>query len=321
MYLTDDRSAYRQGYYYVDWLHAIEQHHTVDVWGPGYADPDRSVLDQAELVIIGHGAWDVIQASGYHRRWRRWWPGARRRTNPWPFRIGQLTCPKVLLSKNDYKEVEAKAVFAHNEGVGLVVTHSQSAVATFRAKGVTTAWVPFGVDLGRFADHGHSRQIDIGFRGKANDQWNAGCRRRLVEATMAQCGDLSLDVVLSEDADGFLFADRYVAWLNRCRFMLNTVSAIGTVGPRWWETMATGCVSIAPEATYEGLLTPNVHYLAVRDDFADIRVAIDRYERDGALRSQIQEGTAKKVAEASMQRRYEQLWSELHDHGMVSADN
>ena len=82
LYLTDDRSDYLQGFYYVDWIKVLEQHHDTELWGPGYAEPSADTVRGADLVIVGHGALDVLQESGYDFTPRRWWH-VRRRLRLW----------------------------------------------------------------------------------------------------------------------------------------------------------------------------------------------------------------------------------------------
>jgi len=318
LYLTDDRSDYRGGTYYVDWMEAIGEGHDIICWGPGLPAPSRQERRGTDLLIAGHSVIDVLVEGGYPFRPASWWRGAPALPF-WGRAVRRFPGPKVYLSKNDYKYIPGKRVFAENEGIDLIVTHSQSALQPFRQGGVAAEWLPFGVRRGRFRDLGLDRDIDIGFRGNLHTQETGDLRARFVDAVRASCADLRLDLVPSEQMEGFLAGEAYVQWLSRCRLVLTTVSAAQTVGTRFWEILACGAVPLAPEDAYEGLLEPDVHYLAVRPDFADLRGRVDRFLGDEALRTRLRSQGQAIAREAGLDRLAGRFWAALRAHGLIDA--
>jgi hypothetical protein len=321
LYVTDDRAQYRQGYYYRDWLEAFRRRDHVIEWEPGVQTPRRAELDAAELIVIGHGGQDVLAQvlrQGTWARARAWLSGHTAGRDVATLR--KLDCPKVILSKNDYKGIAQKVAVCRAIGAGLLVTHSRQSLPEFARYDQPAEWVPFGVDRAIFRPRELERTTDLGFIGNLNDRWNDGIRSRLVGAARAQCADLRLDLRTSENGEGFLFGDEYIAWINRCRLVLNTVSAIGTVGPKWWEEMACGAVPVAPVDEYEGLLEPDVHYVAVQPDCSDLRRQVDRFLTDDNYRTGIQQATREMAECADMDRRYDELHAHLVAHGLVKGE-
>ncbi|MFH0912037.1 MAG: hypothetical protein V1918_11100, partial [Planctomycetota bacterium] len=207
LYLTDNRSDYRGGYYYVDWMEAVSAGNELVPWGPGFPEPPEAARREAELLVVGHGALDVLVAGGYdfarRTRWRPWGAGVPY----WDRAIRNFSGPKAMFTKNDYKYIPGKIVLARNEGIGLIVTHSREAVAEFREGGVRAEWIPFGVNRRRFRCLGRPRDIDIGFRGGLHAAYTGDLRPALVERARRTCADFRLDLVASDAEERFLFGE------------------------------------------------------------------------------------------------------------------
>lgn len=309
LYLTDDRSKYTQGYYYVDWAEIFCRHHNVTLWGPGYPKPEDGLIAKTDLLIIGHGAFDVLRQTGYLSYRRRLLQTLRGKSSfgYWPKDLLDLKCPRIFLSKNDYKLIEQKVSLVQQAHIDLTITHSKRAVSDFLGAAIACEWIPFGVNTDRFTNDRRHREICIGFRGNLNDQWNGGVRAELIGSVRQTCSDLSLDILTSQEGEGFLYGRDYVEWMNDCHLIVNTVSAIGTVGPKWWEQMACGCVPLAPVDDYEGLLQPDVHYLAIEPDFSNLRQKVDRFFNDPDFQQHLQHKITEMATEAKMENRYKAM--------------
>jgi hypothetical protein len=315
LFFTDQRSNYRQGYYYVDWLEIFRKHHEVIVVGPGFPRINSRFLREVKLAVIGHGAQDhLLDTRPVQRTIKN---TVALLTQDWRSFIKRLICPKVIFSKNDYKAVAEKAAQFQHDQLDLLVTHSKAAIPEFAKWNVDAEWIPFGVDLQLFYPLNQARDVDLGFIGNLNDIHNDGLRTRFIHAVNVQCSDLRLDIRESQKGENFLFGRQYVEWINRCQLMLNTVSAIGTVGPKWWEEMACGTVPLAPVDEYEGLLLPDIHYVAVQRDFSDLREQVDRFRSDVHYRSTLLQNITAMAKQASMESRYQTFMQLLSEKKLI----
>jgi hypothetical protein len=200
----------------------------------------------------------------------------------------------VLFTKNDYKHFDIKNAFIEFVRPDLVITHTRSALAHLRAApGGDLIWMPFGVDTEQFAlpEPGAARQFDLGFRANANTQWNDGERERFYRALARLEGRRPVSLTLSTNGENFLVGKPYADWMRSCALLGNTVSAAGTVGPRFLEAMACGTVPLAPRHAYEGFLEADRHYIPVDaggdGSFVGLEPAIERFFEDRAYRDQL----------------------------------
>jgi hypothetical protein len=203
----------------------------------------------------------------------------------------------MLFTMNDYKHFDIKNSFISYVRPRLVVTHTRSALAELRgAPGGRLAWLPFGIDDQRFTPPSGDRHraFDLGFRANDTSEFSAGQRGQFFRALTRLENRRQVSLTLTRDGNGFLVGQPYVNWIRSCALLGNTVSAAGTVGPRFLEAMACESVPIAPRAPYEGLLVPDVHYIAVDsgadNTYPELEAAITRFFDERAYQQQLREG-------------------------------
>lgn len=292
LFITDDRRSYMLGNYYLAYQRAFERQADVTLAHPlDGAAPDPARFD---LVVLGHAA-----IEHYNRmRGARYVP-ASVRLRLW-FRHRMLRALRrtrtrvVLFTKNDYKHFDIKNAFIEFVQPDLVITHTKSALAHLRAPaGGRITWMPFGVDTEQFGppEPGAARPYDLGFRANANTQWNEGERERFYRALARLDGQRPVSLTLSKNGENFLVGKPYADWMRSCALLGNTVSAAGTVGPRFLEAMACGTVPVAPRHDYEGVLEADRHYISVDagadGTFAGLEGAIERFFADGGYRDRL----------------------------------
>ena len=264
LYVTDDRDTYSRGNYYVSYQRAFTRLATVRLVHPlDEALPNPADFD---LVVLGHAA-----IENYVRlRGARFIP-ARVRNQLW-FRHAGLRAlrgsrtPTVLFTKNDYKHFDLKNAFVGFVQPRLVITHTKSALQRLQPPAAgRIQWLPFGVDTKLFTppDRAVERPYALGFRANANTEWNGGERERLFQALTRLEHVRPVSLTMSRKGEGFLVGDAYVSWMRSCSLLGNTVSAAGTVGPRFLEAMACDTMVLAPRNEYEGLLEHGKHYIGV----------------------------------------------------------
>src|SRR5262249_52501921 len=124
-------------------------------------------------------------------------------------------------------------------------------------------------------------------------EWNGGERERFFYALTRLEGTRPVSLMMSKDGEGFLVGKPYVDWMRSCALLGNTVSAAGTVGPRFLEAMACGTGPVSPRHDYEGLLVADRHYVPLDaggdGTFPALETAVARFFDDAAYRDQLRE--------------------------------
>jgi glycosyltransferase involved in cell wall biosynthesis len=299
LFVTDDRESYALGNYYLAYQRAFLRHGDVALAHPLEPLPNP---DRFDLIVLGHSA-----IENYARmRGKRFVPGPLRH-RLW-FRHAGLRAlrrsktPAVVFTKNDYKHFEIKNAFIDFVRPRLVITHTRSALAHLINPHGRIAWLPFGVDTEQFAPPATngSRRFELGFRANANSEWNAGERERFFRALGRLDNVRRVSLTLSQNGEGFLVGKPYVEWMQSCAVLGNTVSAAGTVGPRFLEAMACGTIPLAPRHTYEGFLVADEHYIPVDGGsdgtFPGLEAALARYFEDRGYRERLLDGARRLVA-------------------------
>ena len=315
LFLTDDRETYALGNYYLSYQRAFARQGSLTLCHPLEPMPSLRGFD---LVVLGHAA-----IEHYARlRGARFLPSAVV-ARLW-FRHASLRAlrrsrvPVVLFTKNDYKHFELKNAFMAFVRPRLAITHTRSAMDRLLAPpGVRLQWLPFGVDVEQFGlpEGEPPRAFDLGFRANANSEWNDGERERFYRALRRLDGPRRVSLTLSKNGEGFLVGKPYADWMRSCALLGNTVSAAGTVGPRFLEAMACGTVPIAPQHAYEGLLVPDQHYIAVPPGpdgtFPGLEEAVARFFDDRSYRAQLREHGGRLVREHTVDRHVLHVCREL----------
>ena len=156
-------------------------------------------------------------------------------------------------------------------------------------------WLPFGVDEKNFFNLNKKRLNRIGFRGNLNSNYNNNTRKNIIEDCYKFFGKDSEFLDIKFGPDNFLNKKDYCNWMNSITMCINTESAIGTVGPKFWEQMICGVVPLAPISNYEGLLKPRLNYLPINIQNKNWLEEIELYLKDPYLLSEIKNENFKMV--------------------------
>ncbi len=296
--MTDDREQYARGNYYVTYQRAFARTASITLAHPLEPLPNPNNFD---LVVLGHAAVENFARI----RGARFIP-MEVRNHLWFRHRSLLTLryartPLVLYSKNDYERFSLKNSFIAFVRPDVVVTHTRSALVRLQQLSGLLKWQPFGIDTRMFSPPTAEfvRPFVLGFRANTNFEYNGGERDRFFDALTRLKHMHPVSLTMSRRGEGFLVGDQYVEWLRSCLLLGNTVSAAGTVGPRYLEAMACGTVPLAPRNEYEGLLLPNIHYVPVNEGadgkFSNLESELDRFLHDRVYREGIQHECARLV--------------------------
>ena len=257
LYLTDDRTTYKMGNYYVDWIQAFEKYSDkIYMYGPGYDLHEDEIPSDIDLVVYGHSFMELL----LRKKLRIF------SANPFSkfdFKKYEST-PSILFSKNEYKLMEERIEFAKRLKSCFLVCYCRHSYRSFKVSYKNIVWIPFGVNREFFFDRGNNRAIDVGMRGNRHGS-HIGLLRVGVADRLLDMKYTHNDVVLSNNGEDFLFGDNYINWLNNCKFVGNTKSALDIVNPKFMESISCGAIPVCPIDEYEGILECGKHYVNVDD--------------------------------------------------------
>jgi len=216
---------------------------------------------------------------------------------------------KIFFSKNDYKSFPYKKMIIDRLSPDMVITHTKKAVDFFERCGARNViWLPFSISRNRFNQR-KDKKYDLGFRANSNRRYNESIRDIMYKKLIKIESTYLFDLHICEEGECFLKGEKYIDWLSECRIIANSVSANGTVGPKFFEGIACNTISIAPKNYYEGLLVADVHYISVSNDFHDLKYKIDLYLNNKEYRNNIIREANQLLDQHTIERQYGHIMS------------
>ncbi|MDA9856457.1 hypothetical protein N9C80_08590 [Paracoccaceae bacterium] len=250
----------KQGNYYLDWYTSFIESGFKPIGITGVLQMGRN----KECVLV-HEAVDFGKISS--------WRSAARNLLSWCwysiifFLLIRKETRMIILSKNDYKDLDRKALFAKSFSNHLLITHTKASVKKFEHLGLNVKWLPFGWSQHAIKGINKDRKhIDVGFRGNANAKWLHSDREKTFQLFNEFNDVISTDIKISQNGEHFLYGHDYYEWLSKCKFQLNSESAEGTISPRIFEQMALRVCPLAISGDYEGLLKRYVNYIPINEE-------------------------------------------------------
>lgn len=292
---------YKQGNYYDDWLNEIKSQLSCEIYTIG--NTQSPPLTNYDFIILGHSFIDYCVKQCRFKSiniTNDIFIDFVIRKNILLRNIQETNATKILFSKNDYKNIKLKSLIMKFLGIKSCITHSLSSYQLFDKYkklfcNTEIFWLPFGVDEKNFINLNKKRFNRIGFRGNLNSKYNNNTRKKIIEDCYKFFGKDSEFLDIKFGPDNFLNIKEYCNWMNTITLCLNTESAIGTVGPKFWEQMICGVVPLAPISNYEGLLKPRLNYLPINIHNKNWLNEIEIYLNDPYLLSEIKNENFKMV--------------------------
>jgi hypothetical protein len=322
LYVTKNVYSYKQGNYYADWLEVFQDFTDVTI----VEDINCEVeLTQFDLIVFGHSFIDMIMKRLRFSN-RRYVRGIRplvmQEVKYIVFlskllnQIKRSNIKKIYFSKNDYKLINEKKFLSNWIGVDIFITHTKKSRDMFNKCGMKAKilWLPFAVSLTKYFQT-RPKKYTIGMRANSNSDYNNGEREKLYKALKKiDTYKVDSDLHLCKDDKGscFLHGDSYINWLSQCQLLVNTVSAYGTMGPKFLEGMACNTISIAYEDDYEGMLVADQHYLSIKKDHSNLESQLDRFFLDNEFRTFLIMEAKKFLENNNIEKQYEQLLCEFN---------
>lgn len=285
LYITKDVKSYKQGNYYSDWLNVFKKYSNVTI----IEDLNSKIdLDKFHLVVFGHSFIDLIMGKMiiFNKRYFNQMEILRIHELKYILKkCSLLNCirnsdvKKIFMSKNDYKLFKEKVLLSNYLKIDIFVSHTKNSLDIFRKNNIESKmkWLPFSVSKDIYYQS-KEKKIDIGMRANSNNAYNNGEREQFYNKIKEISKDKYLtDLHLSRNGESFLHGQEYIDWLSECHLLVNSVSAYGTTGPKFFEAIACGTVSVAIENEYEGLLVADQHYLSIKKDYSNLESQLDKF--------------------------------------------
>lgn len=201
--------------------------------------------------------------------------------------LSSVRIPSVMILNKEYRKLDQKLDFIRRNRIRLVFTAHHHYDKWRAQTGVRFVRFPFACEPRLFHDYGEPKIYDLGFAGALHERWTdlrARIKQRLFwkqlllkfrnrvlfQKHLKRHPFRKLRIYWGEWNAGHKIGEQYARLINRSRIWLNTTSAIGLVGPRFYETMAAGSLLLCNWSTvYEGLFEEGKHCVMFAPDLSD----------------------------------------------------
>jgi spore maturation protein CgeB len=283
--------------YQQETLAELARQHEVFFYGPGFADYNindgwndvfaKSPIRDPELVIYAHG-------------WLGGGPGGSIDRHP-KLKPSISGLPVVLILNKEYDSLEEKLNYIRINQIDLVLTHHHNAEMYQHKTGRRFHFWPFAVDMRKFPNHLVPKRYDLTFTGtlrnKRSPESQSDIRMR-IQRRMFYCL-LDSHILLRHryrkwnvfwssqsryswinkiNKGWHLEADAYFKLLAESRMVINCLSPVQLIGPRYFESMAARALVLCEESErYKGLFTSGVHCVSFKTDLSDFDEIVEYY--------------------------------------------
>lgn len=298
LFIHDKDEDYSEGYYRFEYLKFFQS--KFKAYDILYTEISNEVLSKFDLIIFGHAFINSIyKRNSILRKFRRVFV-------LFPFLLSffkelniirKSSKPKIYYSTNDYKDISFKTILSNFLNVNLFITHTKKSIPIFKKQGIKSKIIWNVFTLQRDIEYinfyrNQKKTIDIGFRSNITLKLNNTNLKERIERNkfykiLLNLKNFNKDIKCAEDSRYFLYGDKYSKWISSCSLIAFNESLWETLGPKYFESIVNGSVIIAPKSKFEGLLKPNIHYLAIKNDFSDLDLQINNFLNNYKLRRKI----------------------------------
>lgn len=300
--LQPDFSHYRAAYYQHQFTLALERKHRVFRYGrrlPHY-NMRHTIEDVLKLcpfdpdVICFAAGWevDIDESETFD-------PHST-------INVSNVDIPSVMILNKEYSNLDLKLQFIENNDLNLVFTVHQNHHEWAKQTGVEFVHFPFAVDEKLFKDYGERKRYSLGFSGNLHVRWT-DTRAKIKDHIFLKWPIKRprywyTRVFWSEGVRipglRLPIGESYVRLINRSKVWLSTPSALGIVGTRFYEIMATKTLLFCNRSpVYDGLFEDNVHCVMFESDLSDFDERLFYYLQHDDEREAIVETGYKHVLE------------------------
>jgi len=291
LYLSRNVEKYSAAMYQQDVINEFKQQTTVECYGPGFPnfnpnDTLNQVLTKLgsdlDLIVIGH-AW-LNDTEG-------------RVVDPQSsIKLNQTTLPKFAILNKEYTNLTAKLNYFIQAGVDVIFSHHHEIDRYRSATGIECVFWPFAFDGRRYLEFRGNKTIDLAFSGILQNQnilaMQSDIRVRIMKKIFYCIGDVPLQkksayrnmaIVFNPIARSrvsyclaaalrkrqYLDIDRYLMLQQSAKVVLNTLSPLGLISPRYFESMASKSVVFCESSDIYKNIFPEGVMVSFNPDLSD----------------------------------------------------
>lgn len=292
--LTKNYEEYASGYYHHDINKAFMKKGNCYLYGEGYPKYNKndtiqdviakSPFDKEEINLI------VVGTS-----WEEQDPNIEE-SDPHPnINLGKVNIPKVFFLNKEYKKLDKKLEYAKKTRFDVVCTVHHSWEEWARKTGLSFLHLPFAADPGRFKDYGLPKKYDFGFTGglhrsHTDIRYRIKCRlfrNSEIKSNVGMAAIFNRNPIQEEFKEYRIYwaewgarsllgksllptGIKYARFLNSFRAFLSTPSALGYIGTRYFECMATKTLLFCPKSEhYNDMFRDGYNCMMFKKDLSD----------------------------------------------------
>ena len=288
---------YKAASYQYEVMKELSKQAQVCFYGPGFKGYDlNDSIDEVlikspfeiDCIILGH-SW-LNDKNGV-------------KVDPHPLlNLSNTDIPKIVILNKEYTNLDAKLKFIRENHFNIGFTHHHDIKKYTESTNIEFNFWPFAFDSEKFSSAAKEKNVDIGFSGvlqnlnKNADQsdirvgimnlffhtlydvpfakkksfknikifWNSIPRNNL--------GRL-LNRILGKHR--FLDSKSYVEALCQTKIYINTLSPMGLIGPRFFESMASGALVLCEESSLYSNIFPKDVYITFKNDLSDFEELVN----------------------------------------------
>jgi spore maturation protein CgeB len=282
---------YSAAMYQQDVINEFKQQTIVECYGPGFPnfnpnDTLNQVLTKLgsdlDLIVIGH-AW-LNDTEG-----RVVDPQSR-------IKLNQTTLPKFAILNKEYTNLTAKLNYFIQAGVDVIFSHHHEIDRYRSATGIECVFWPFAFDGRRHRESRGDKTIDLAFSGILQNQnqlaIQSDIRVRIMKNIFHCIGDVPLrkksaykhlEIVFNSISRSrpsyylaavlrkrrYLDIEQYLTLQQSAKVFLNTLSPLGLVSPRYFESMASKSVVLCESSDIYKNIFPEGVMVSFNPDLSD----------------------------------------------------
>jgi len=290
---------YRSASYQQDVMDELSKQAEILFYGPGFSGYNKNdsiddVLAKATLkpdvIIVGH-AW-LNDNDGFL-------------VDPHPdLRLSQTTLFKVVMLNKEYTNLDAKLDYIKRSQFNIGFTHHHETKRYSESTGIEFIFWPFAYAHQKFIYSKSEKYFDVGFSGVLQNLNKNALQTDIRIRIMKRFFFTFLDVPLikkklwkdlnlywnsiSRKKAGiylsallrkrkYLEELEYVEMLQNSKICINTLSPMGLISPRFFESMATGALVFCEESELYQNIFPRDIFVTFRKDLSDFDKKLTYY--------------------------------------------